>query len=259
MPVEVKCCACGASKWVKPSQAKKLMSFSCSGNSECRRKQLSMQTAGERNPAYGKTYRTKETHPEWAANIASTCVERGVNVGDRNAMKRPEVAAQVSATRKRLFAQDPSMAAGLATRSRQAWADGKYDGVRVGQSDWYNYRARNGQLHKCQGTYELALARWLDLQGLTFTMHKGRIPYIGADGHEHSYYPDFYVEEWDCYIDPKADKFAQMQHEKFEHIYASNLGLKLWVLTQHELKGMGIEFDGCIPTDEWLEAEEKAA
>ena len=47
---------------------------------------------GSNHPCYGKTGVTKKTHPEWAAQISKTCKEKGINVGDKNAMKRPEVA-----------------------------------------------------------------------------------------------------------------------------------------------------------------------
>lgn len=89
---------------------------------------------GDRNPAFGHAYRTKETHPEWAEKVSKTSKERQINSGDKNGMKQPEARAKASKTRKAKFANDPEFKEMIAECTRQAWADGKYDDVPVGNS-----------------------------------------------------------------------------------------------------------------------------
>ena len=52
----------------------------------CSRACVNAGQAGSGNPAYGKTYRTKKTHPEWAARVSATSSARHINAGDVNGM-----------------------------------------------------------------------------------------------------------------------------------------------------------------------------
>lgn len=58
--------------------------------------------SGEKNPAFGKTYKTKKDNPEWAENIRASSKGK-INLGDKNGMKQLEARAKVSATRKEMF------------------------------------------------------------------------------------------------------------------------------------------------------------
>ena len=142
---------------------------------------------------FGRPARTKKTHPEWAAQIAATHKERGSLVGDKNPMKRSDVALRMSKTRREKVTSNPAYRARLATAVRQNWIDGKYDGVHVGTCEWYDHIRPSGELVKCQGTWELAFARFLDTHGHDYEAHVGRIPYVDDAGMRHSYYPDFRI------------------------------------------------------------------
>src|SRR4051812_5629451 len=85
---------------------------------------------GENSPTFGKTYRTKETHPEWAASIRKTTKERAINSGDNNGMKREDVRQRQSQTRRERVTSNPEYRKARSDDMRQAWADGKYDGVK---------------------------------------------------------------------------------------------------------------------------------
>jgi len=79
----------------------------------------------------------------------------GKNVGMLNGMKREEARKKASKSRKKLFL-NPEFKKKHGDMVRKAWADGKFDGVRVGQCKWHRYIHSNGNIYKVQGTWELA-------------------------------------------------------------------------------------------------------
>ena len=226
------CQICGCDFKIKPSQLQKRKTCS----KECQGKLYQTSFSGNNNPAFGKTYCTKETHPEWAENIKVGT--KGINAGDDNAMKRPEVRRKMSQTRKSIMT--PEFRQKIADSVSNAWAEGKYDGVRVGQCKWFNHTMPGGKIVKVQGTWERAFVEWADKQGLFYTCHRGRIPYVDENGHQRSYYPDFFVNEWDCWVDVKNEYHFNLQKSKFLMIEQSNPDLKLKILRKKELVKLGV-------------------
>jgi len=148
-----------------------------------------------------------------------------------NVMCRPDVAASMSATRSK-FLENPKERDKIGARTSQAWKDGKYDGVGVGQCKWYHYKALDGRICKVQGVWELALVEWLDENGFTFTVHRGRFDYE-LDGKAHWYMPDFWVDEWDAFVDVKCRHFYKP--EKFQAIRRDNPDKQFWILLKRIL------------------------
>lgn len=153
-----------------------------------------------------------------------------------NPMKRPEVCEKVSQWRKNMPKEIKEK---YAAGSRKAWADGKFKNVRVGQCEWFSYIKKNGKEIKLQGTWELAFAKWADEKGLDFITHRNRIPYI-FENKERSYYPDFFVNEWNCYVDIKNDYHMSLQEEKFKAIRECNPNLSIKILLKKDLKELGV-------------------
>jgi len=118
---------------------------------------------------------------------------------------------------------------------KKCWLEGKFDNVRVGQCEWFDYLKKDGKTIKLQGTWELAFAKWADAQGLKFNAHRGRIPYY-LNGQEKNYYPDFYVQDWSCYIEIKNKYHMSLQEEKFHAIKQSNPNLQIRILMRKELE-----------------------
>jgi len=74
--------------------------------------------------------------------------------------------------------------------------------------------------HKLQGMFELKVANYLLKNGIKFIAHKGlkSIKYYAEDGNKHYYHPDFYLPEYDLYLEPHAkywwdDKFEWKMQE----------------------------------------------
>lgn len=162
----------------------------------------------------------------------------GKNKGDKNAAKRPEIRKKMSESRIKNVTSDPEYRRQASIKTAQAWKDGKFDGVRVGQCEWYKYAHSNGKEYKVQGTWELAFIKWLDERGLSFKCHRGRIPYI-LDGAKKSYYPDFWVDDFDAYVDVKCEHFYS--EDKFEAIRKCNPDKKFKVLFKNDLIDLGVD------------------
>lgn len=177
-----------------------------------------------------------EEDPTNRKRQAKTMKDRNRNWGDSNGMKKLEAKAKVSKTRKKMF-EDPNERKKVAVSVAKAWVDGKFEGVRTGRCKWYRYEHTNGNIYKVQGTWELAFIKWLDENNLSFKCHKGRISYFFS-GIERSYYPDFWIDDWNCYVDVKCEQFYN--EEKTKAIEESNPNIKFKTLFSENLKEIGV-------------------
>jgi hypothetical protein len=207
----------------------------------CGRACVVLHQTGEGNPSFGKTYNTKMGNPEWAKKIKKGTKGK-INIGSKNAMKRPEVREKMKKSRRQ-WLSDPLVRQKMSETARKAWVDGKYDGVKVGQCKWFNNIRPDGSVVKLQGTWELAFAKWLDEQNIEYDTHKGRIGYNYTDGILRSYYPDFFVKTWDSFVEIKNDYHLKLQELKFQAIYLCNPNLKLKILRKCDLDELGIKFN----------------
>ncbi len=178
----------------------------------------------------------RKNNPNLSKSISATSKCRKINQGDKNAMKRIEVRQKASNSRKKML-QDPKIREEISRKTRLAWKNGKFDGVKVGRCKWYTYKANNGNSYKAQGTWELAFLKWLDKNGMSFKAHRDRIQYC-FNGINKSYYPDFWVEDWQCYVEIKCKHF--FNREKFDAIMHSNIGLEVKILFKQDLIDMGV-------------------
>lgn len=232
------CEICGTLRHYKPSQFHFKHRY-CSR--ECQKVGYRTQFRGENNPAFGKTFRSKETHPEWAKNISSTMILREVNVGDKNGMKKPEVALQVSKTRSKKFREDTSFREQVANYTRQAWAEGKYDNAKTGKCKWYDHLSWKGDQIKLQGTWEVAFARRLDELRVDYTAHKGKWSYEDTQGIKRSYLVDFYIPMWNVFVDVKGSFWDAEQFEKISFVRISNPDKTLLIATRDILESWHVQ------------------
>ena len=173
---------------------------------------------------------------ELGKKVSKALRKSGANIGDKNGMKQIEARKKVSRARKIMF-QDPKIREHYAKKTREAWARGDFDGVRVGQCKWHDYLHSDGKIYKVQGTWELAFIEWIDKNNLEFTCHRGRIPYV-LNGADKNFYPDFWVNKWNSYVDVKCPHFYVK--EKFDAIRESNPGIKVKVLFRDDLVKLGV-------------------
>jgi len=170
--------------------------------------------------------------PDW--KVRNSKSKKGIiNLGDTNGMKHEYAKNKVSSTRKKMMT--PEFRDNISKYTAKAWADGKYDEVKVGQSKWFDYEHSNGTIYKVQGTWELVFIKWMDDENITFDCHRGRIPYT-LNGKDKSYYPDFFVHEWNQYVDIKNSYHYNLQIEKFKAL--SEQGNEIRIILKEELESL---------------------
>lgn len=65
--------------------------------------------------------------------------------------------------------------------------------------------------------YEVKVAKWLDENNIK--REKGRVVYWNDKlGKQHKYFPDFYLPDFDIYLDPKNDYCIEQQKEKLDTV-----------------------------------------
>lgn len=160
------------------------------------------------------------------------------HLATNNHMKSPEMRQRMSEVAQN---RSPETNRKIGEGVSKAWARGDFEGVRVGQCDWFAY-PHGGKVYKVQGAWELAFIHWMCQNGLRFSCHRGRVSYADGNGVERSWYPDFFVYDWDGWVDVKCDHFYQP--EKFDAIQRANPGITLYVLLQNDLENLGVPIYG---------------
>jgi len=172
---------------------------------------------------FNRDYLISKKNPYCDKDYCNKCWRKVLN-------NRPEYKEKMS--------KDPELRKLYSAKTRKAWADGKFDGVRVGQCKWYEYKHSDGKAYKVQGTWELAFIEWLDKNDLDFKCHRGRIPYT-LNGQNKNYYPDFWINEWNAYADVKCEYFYD--REKFKEIKKSNKKINIKILLKKDLLKLGVK------------------
>lgn len=73
-----------------------------------------------------------------------------------------------------------------------------------GRCKKYNYYSPIAGEIKVDGTWELKVARYLDTINVSWQRNKKRFDYIRPNGVKSTYQPDFYIKDWNCYIEVKG-------------------------------------------------------
>lgn len=158
--------------------------------------------------------------------------------GDKNPMKNIETRNKVGKTRSERMTSEEKIK--YSDGTKRAWEDGKFIGVNnAWKCLWYDYIHSNGKLYKVQGTWELKFIKWLDENNMKFECHKGKIPYIDDENKSKNYYPDFFVYDWNEYIDIKSTFTYIGQERKFEILQKDNSNIK--ILFKEDLKKLNIK------------------
>ena len=91
--------------------------------------------------------------------------------------------------------------------------------VRCGRALKYNYKSPIAGSIKVDGRWELAVAKYLDQKKVTWKRNTKRFPYINTKGKHSTYCPDFFVEEWNTFIEVKGYEtdLDRCKWEQFKH------------------------------------------
>jgi hypothetical protein len=204
---------------------------------------LSCVSSKENNPAYGRAYRTKETHPEWARKVSETHKERGTLVGDKNPMKNAESRAKTSVGRKKYY-ENAENRLKTSDSVKKAWSDGRFEGVQVGRCKWYTHVKPSGESVRLQGKWEVVFAQYLDKSGILYEAHpKRKLKYTDSVGSSHTYFPDFYLPIQDAFVDVKGAMFYDLGLEKMRAVQECNPETPIVILTREGFSSLGINID----------------
>jgi len=78
-----------------------------------------------------------------------------------------------------------------------------------------NYKKTDGTIVCLDSSWEEELAKCLDSQNIPW-VRPDPIKWFDHDGISHNYFPDFYLPEYDLYLDPKNDQAYRVQEQKIK-------------------------------------------
>ena len=140
---------------------------------------------GNRNfPAWNKGL-TKESHPALSVSAlksAATASARGTNRGENRRLS--------AETKKKLSII-------MTDRYANGWEP------TCGRSKKYKWESPVAGQISVDGTWELIVCKYLDNLGVQWERNRKRFPYV-KDGKIRTYQPDFYVSDWDTFIEVKG-------------------------------------------------------
>ena len=130
------------------------------------------------------------------------------------------------------------------------------------------YESKNNGTIKLDSEWELIVAKRLDELNLNWYRPRIRIPYIDNQGYEKGYFPDFYVEDYKCFVEVKAPYIAKRQNKNGKIDYLkSHYNFIFWIEDEElcntfELHNMNYPYEVEKEVDDLIEdykrkAEEK--
>lgn len=106
--------------------------------------------------------------------------------------------------------------------------------VKSGRALKYDYESPIAGKIKVDGTWELKVAKYLDSLGLKWKRNKERFKYINLKNSNSTYCPDFYIEDWNSFLEIKGYT-TDLDRCKWKQFKSP---LIIW--TKKELKEKGI-------------------
>lgn len=98
---------------------------------------------------------------------------------------------------------------------------------------WYKVKNINGDEFILRGTWEVKVANWLNLRNILW-VRKKYLKYKNTDGVNRTYCPDFYLSEFNIYIEVKG-YFSQLDKNKIKLVKEQN-NIKLLLLFAKHIK-----------------------
>ena len=83
-----------------------------------------------------------------------------------------------------------------------------------------NYQKKDGSIVKLESSWEVVLAKRLDELNIEW-IRPEPVPWQDKEGRTHNYFPDFYLPDYDLFLDPKNAYARASQKEKLEILTAT--------------------------------------
>lgn len=105
-----------------------------------------------------------------------------------------------------------------------------------GKCKYLEFQKNNGNIVSLQGTWEYRLATFLENKNITWIKNTKGFPYV-FNNKEKKYFPDFYINEWDIFIEVKGYE-TEMDREKWKQFPH-----KLLIIKKNEINNLNEWFD----------------
>ena len=125
---------------------------------------------------------------ELHGNEKAAQIKARLAITSKIAQQRPEVKARHSA----------AVSEGMKKKYQDGWAP------RCGRAKKLNYTSQVAGNISVDGSWELKVAKHLDAIGVEWCRNTKRFPYLNLSGKSSTYCPDFYVRDWNTYIEVKG-------------------------------------------------------
>ena len=89
--------------------------------------------------------------------------------------------------------------------------------------------------------HELAFYLFLKEKGFKFEMHPTQHLSYQMNGKVKSYFPDVWVSDWQSFVEIKSNYTLEKSVEKLKLIQLANPSIKLKILTDNDLRNLGID------------------
>jgi hypothetical protein len=172
---------------------------------------------GKISPFKDKTY--NERYGESKANEISNKISKGLE-------KYPSTWEMMSSEQQQARREDASCR--IIKRYEDGWMP------KAGRCKKFIYESPVAGTVSLDGTWELKTAKWLDNNVVAWKRNTTRFPYTDANGKKRHYTPDFWVEDWNSYIEVKG------YETDLDRIKWSQFPDQLIVWKKHELTEKGI-------------------
>lgn len=83
------------------------------------------------------------------------------------------------------------------------------------------YLSSQGNLVKLDSSYEVIVAKELDKNKISW-IRPAPLPWIDSEGNTRFYFPDFYLPNYDVYLDPKNPFLARRHRDKIQRVRDHN-------------------------------------
>lgn len=129
----------------------------------------------------------------WCCDETSKCPEiiKNIKKGQKNLKPNPSDPEKMRIKREKISNN-------MKARYASGWE------CSAGRCKKYEYISSVAGIIKVDGSWELIFCRYADKQKLRWRRNNKRFPYIRPDGKISTYLPDFYVEDWNSYIEIKG-------------------------------------------------------
>lgn len=100
-------------------------------------------------------------------------------------------------------------------------------------SNRFLYTTVDGHIVRLDSSYEVIVAEELDKNQIVWS-RPGKFPWIDDEGIIHKYTPDFYLPQYDVYLDPKHKGLIPLHKDKILKVSEQN-NIKVYILEENQL------------------------